>query len=46
MFIDIITLLKYQLYTNEHIIFNPTAVKMQKKKKFSAELDKLIQKFT
>ena len=44
MFIDIITLLKYQLYTNEHIIFNPTAVKMQKK--FSAELDKLIQKFT
>ena len=45
MFIDIITLLKYQLYTNEHIIFNPTAVKMQKKK-FSAELDKLIQKFT
>ena len=44
MFIDIITLLKYQLYTNEHIIFNPTAVKILKK--FSAEFDKLIQKFT
>ena len=43
IFIDIITLLKYQLYTNEHI-FNPTAVKILKM--FSAELDKLIQKFT